>query len=182
MSTPNAAGLLRYGKAALVAMAHDPRFAIGLIGSSGAGGAKLLRRVFGEQVKNLTSVAEYHWFAGNFLKYAGPLTPNDLPVDAHLLIALVAPRPIFIGAGNPFVEGHWVDAHGTFLAAVHAESVYRLLGKTGLDIDTLPPLSERVAQAEIAFRMHEGGHTNEPNWPYFLKFASRYFESQAFNR
>jgi hypothetical protein len=176
------AGLSRYGKAALLVMAYDPRFAIGLISSSGASGAKLLRRVFGEQEENLTSPAEYHWFAGNFLKYAGPLTPDDLPVDAHSLIALVAPRLIFIGAGNPIVEGHWVDAHGTFLAAVHADSVYRLLGKTGLDIDTLPPLSERVAQGEIAFRMHEGGHTNEPNWPYFLKFSSRYFESQAFNR
>jgi len=170
-------GLSRFGKAALVAMAYDQRFAIGLIGSSGAGGAKLLRRVFGEQVENLASPAEYHWFAGNFLKYAGPLTPDDLPVDAHLLIALVAPRPLFIGAGHPEVEGHWVDARGTFLAAVHAEPVYRLLGKVGLGTDVMPPVGELLARGEIAFRMHEGGHTNGPNWPYFLEFASRYFES-----
>ena len=86
-------GLSRYGKAALVAMAYDPRFAIGFIGSSGEGGAKLHRRNFGELVENLTGSGEYHWMAGNFLKYGGPLTPGDLPVDAHELIALCAPRP-----------------------------------------------------------------------------------------
>jgi hypothetical protein len=108
-------GLSRYGKAALVAMAYDSRFAIGFIGSSGAGGAKILRRNFGEQVENLASTSEYHWMAGNFLKYSGPLTVNDLPVDAHELIALCAPRPVFISAGSPQVEGGWVDAKGMFL-------------------------------------------------------------------
>ena len=85
-------------------MAYEPRFAIGFIGSSGAGGGKILRRVYGEQVENLASSGEYHWFAGNFIKYAGPLTPNDLPVDAHELIALCAPRPVFISSGTPSVE------------------------------------------------------------------------------
>src|SRR5204862_3552946 len=112
--------LSRYGKAALVAMANDQRFAIGFIASSGAGGAKLLRRDFGERLENLASPAEYHWFSGNFLKYAGPLTGADLPVDAHELLALCAPRPIFISAGSPAVEGTWVDARGTFLAVVAA--------------------------------------------------------------
>jgi hypothetical protein len=93
-------GLSRYGKAALVTMAYDPRFAIAFVGSSGAGGAKILRRNFGEQVENVASTAEYHWMAGNFLKYAGPLTANDLPVDAHELIALGAPRPVFIRSGS----------------------------------------------------------------------------------
>jgi len=83
-------GLSRYGKAALVTMAFDPRFAIALVGSSGAGGAKLWRRNFGETEGNIASSGEYHWMAGNFLKYAGPLTPNDLPVDSHELIALCA--------------------------------------------------------------------------------------------
>ena len=92
-------GLSRYGKAALVAMAYDQRFAIGFIGSSGEGGAKLHRRNFGELVENLTGSGEYHWMAGNFLKYGGPLTPGDLPVDAHELIALCAPRPTFISYG-----------------------------------------------------------------------------------
>jgi len=86
-------GLSRYGKAALVAMAYDERFAIGFIGSSGAGGAKLHRRDFGERVENLAGVGAYHWMAGNYMKYAGPLTAKDLPVDAHELIALCAPRP-----------------------------------------------------------------------------------------
>jgi hypothetical protein len=108
-------GLSRYGKAALVAMAYEPRLAIAFVGSSGEGGAKILRRKFGEQVENLASTAEYHWMAGNFLKYAGPLTANDLPVDSHELIALCAPRPVFISGGSQQSEGGWVDAKGMFL-------------------------------------------------------------------
>src|SRR5690606_26203035 len=111
-------GLSRYGKAALLAMAYDTRFAVAFIGSSGAGGAKLRRRDYGERVENLASPAQYHWMAGNFLKYAGPLGWDDLPVDAHELIALCAPRPVFIGAGSEEHESGWVDARGTFLAAV----------------------------------------------------------------
>jgi sialate O-acetylesterase len=117
-------GLSRYGKAALVAMAYDPRFAIAFVGSSGEGGAKILRRHFGEQVENVASTAEYHWMAGNFLKYAGPLTASDLPVDAHELLALCAPRPVFVSSGSQQVEGGWVDARGMFLAAVAAGPVY----------------------------------------------------------
>ena len=111
-------GLSRYGKAALVAMAYEPRFAIGFIGSSGEGGAKLHRRNFGELVENVAGSGEYHWMAGNFLKYAGPLTWNDLPVDAHELIALCAPRPTFISYGasqGPGAEGSGStsgDLHG----------------------------------------------------------------------
>ena len=167
-------GLSRYGKAALVAMAYDPRFAIGFIGSSGAGGAKILRRTFGEQVENVASTAEYYWMAGNFLKYAGPLTPNDLPVDAHELIALCAPRPIFISSGSPLVEGGWVDAKGMFLGAVGAGPVYQLLGKKDLGTIDFPPMETALLDGDIAFREHTGGHTTGPNWPYFLTFASRY--------
>src|SRR5690606_28949021 len=168
-------GLSRYGKAALVAMAYDERFAIGFIGSSGAGGAKLLRRIYGEQIENLASSYEYHWFAGNFIKYAAdPLTANDLPVDAHQLIALAAPRPVFITTGSPDVEGHWVDARGMFLAGVHASPVYELLGKKGLSGGWMEWDEPGFLDGEIAFRMHEGGHTTGPNWPYFLEFASRY--------
>jgi lysophospholipase L1-like esterase len=170
-------GLSRYGKAALVAMAYEPRFAIGFIGSSGAGGAKILRRVFGEQVENLASSGEYHWFAGNFIKYAGPLTANDLPVDAHELIALCAPRPVFISVGSPAVEGQWIDARGMFLAGVHAGPVYRLLGSKGLGTDTMPPMETRLLDGEIAFRQHSGGHTTGPNWPTFLTYASRYVQT-----
>jgi (4-O-methyl)-D-glucuronate---lignin esterase len=170
-------GLSRYGKAALVAMAYDERFAIGFIGSSGEGGAKLHRRNFGELVENLAGTGEYHWMAGNFLKYAGPLTPNDLPVDAHELIALCAPRPVFISAGSPKVEGQWVDAKGMFMAAVAAGPVYILLGKKDLGTKEFPPIETTLIDGDIAFRQHSGGHTTGPNWPTFIEFASRYFRN-----
>lgn len=169
-------GLSRYGKAALVTMAYEPRIAIGFIGSSGAGGAKILRRVFGEQVENLASSFEYHWFCGNFIKYAGPLTPNDLPVDAHELIALCAPRPVFISVGSPAVEGNWIDGKGSFIAAVNAGPVYTLLGKKDLGTTKFPPMETALLNGDIAFRQHSGGHTTGPNWPYFLRFASHYFK------
>ncbi|HEX8667252.1 MAG TPA: hypothetical protein VF727_02645, partial [Allosphingosinicella sp.] len=165
-------GLSRYGKAALVAMAYDERFSIGFIGSSGAGGAKLLRRDFGERVENLAASGEYHWFAPNFLKYAGPLATADLPVDAHSLIALAAPRPLFIGAGNFEADG-WVDPRGSFEAARAATPVYRLFGVPGLVGTSYPAIGENRAAGRIGFRQHEGGHTNGPNWPAFLDFAAR---------
>ncbi len=167
-------GLSRYGKAALVAMAYEPRIAIGFIGSSGAGGAKLLHRVFGEQVENLASSAEYHWFAGNFIKYAGPLSQEDLPVDAHHLVALCAPRPVFISSGSAAVEGQWVDAKGMFLGGAMAGPVYELLGKRSMRTMLFPP-QETLVDGDVAFRQHEGGHTTGPNWPWFIKFAERYF-------
>jgi hypothetical protein len=169
-------GLSRYGKAALVAMAYEPRFAIGMIGSSGAGGAKILRHIFGEQVENLASSGEYHWFAPNFIKYAGPLTPNDLPVDAHELIALCAPRPVFISAGSGNVEGSWIDAKGMFLGVLHAGPVYKLLGKGDLGVTEMPPQETSLVSGELAFRQHAGGHTVVPNWPYFITFAERYLK------
>jgi (4-O-methyl)-D-glucuronate---lignin esterase len=170
-------GLSRYGKAALVAMAYDPRFAIGFIGSSGEGGAKILRRNFGEQVENLASTSEYHWMAGNFLKYAGPLTADDLPVDSHELIALCAPRPVFISSGSQHLEGGWVDAKGMFLGAVGAGPVYELLGKKGLPTTEFPPRGTPLISGDLAFRQHNGGHTTGPNWPTFLTFASRYMKA-----
>jgi hypothetical protein len=170
-------GLSRYGKAALVTMAYDSRFAIGFIGSSGEGGAKILRRKFGEQVENVASTAEYHWMAGNFIKYAGPLTPNDLPVDAHELVALCAPRPVFISSGSQQVEGGWVDAKGMFLGGVGAGSVYRLLGKKDLGTTEMPPMETALIAGDIAFRQHAFGHTTGPNWPTFLEFAGRYMKA-----
>jgi hypothetical protein len=172
-------GLSRYGKAALLAMAYDSRFAIGFIASSGEGGAKILRRKFGEQVENLAATGEYHWMAGNFLKYAGPLTPNDLSVDAHELIALCAPRPVFISAGSLKVEGGWIDAKGMFLGAVGAGPVYKLLGKKALATREFPPIETPLVDGEIAFRQHAGGHTAGPNWPTFLEFAGRYIQGMA---
>ena len=171
-------GLSRYGKAAMVTMAYDERFAIGFIGSAGAGGTSLLRRNFGEQIENLVSTMEYHWFAPKFIKYGGPLTAADLPVDAHQLIALAAPRPVFISTGDPSVEGNWVDAKGMFLASYHASPVYELYGFEGLTEDQFPGVGEFLDNGRIAFRTHEGGHTVEPNWPYFIEFANSYLKSE----
>lgn len=175
-------GLSRYGKAALVTMAYDQRFAIGFIGSSGEGGAKLHRRNFGELVENLAGSGEYHWMAGNFIKYGGPLTASDLPVDAHELIALCAPRPIFISYGaaeGPGAEGKWVDQRGSFMAAVAAGPVYRLLGKKDLGTTEFPPVEKALIDGDIAWRQHSGGHTVVPNWPTFLTFAGRYIKGVA---
>lgn len=168
-------GHSRYGKASLVTMAYDPRFAIGYISSSGAGGAALYRRNFGEQIGNVAGTGEYHWMAGNFLKYAGPLTPNDLPIDSHELIALAAPRPVFIGAGATQGDG-WVDARGMFLATVGAGPVYRMLGKKDLGTAEFPPIETPLIDGELAYRQHTGGHTPAPNWPTFLTFAARYLK------
>ncbi len=168
-------GLSRYGKAALVAMAFEPRFSLGFIGSSGAGGAKILRRNFGEQVENLASAYAYHWFCGNFIKYGSTLTKEDLPVDAHELVALCAPRPVFISSGSPQVEGQWIDAKGMFLAGAHAGSVYELLGKEDLGTTEFPILGKALTDGDIAWRQHAGGHTTGPNWSTWLAWACRYW-------
>ncbi len=166
-------GHSRFGKAALVTMAYDRRFAIAYISSSGEGGAKLYRRNWGEQVENVTARSEYHWMAGNFLKYGGPLHTQDIPVDANELIALCAPRPVFIGGGATEGDG-WADAKGMFLAASGAGPVYRLLGRRDLGTTEFPPIETALVAGDIAFRQHGGGHTPGPNWPTFLDFAARY--------
>jgi hypothetical protein len=171
-------GHSRYGKTALVTMAYDSRFAIAYISSSGAGGAELYRRNFGEQIGNLAGAGEYHWFDGNFIKYAGPLTPDDLPVDSHELIAMCAPRPVFVGGGATQGDG-WADSKGTFLAEVGAGPVYRLLGKKDLGTTVFPPIETAVIDGSLGFRQHSEGHTPAPNWPTFLTFASRYVKGPA---
>jgi hypothetical protein len=166
-------GHSRYGKAALIAMAYDPRFAIAYVSSSGEGGAKLHRRNWGELLENVAGTGEYHWMAGNFLKYAGPLHWNDLPVDSHELIALCAPRPVFIGAGATKGDG-WADAKGMFMAEAAAGPVYKLLGKKDLGSSDFPAIETPLIDGDLGFRQHSGGHTPAPNWPTFLDFASRY--------
>jgi len=170
-------GHSRYGKAALVTMAYDSRFAIAYVSSSGEGGAKLHRRNWGELVENVAGTGEYHWMAGNFLKYAGPLTWNDLPVDSHELVALCAPRPVFIGAGSAEHGDGWVDAKGMFLAAAGAGPVYALLGKKDMGTTEFPPIETALIEGDVSFRQHSGGHTPAPNWPTFLTFASRYLKA-----
>ncbi|MFP5237536.1 MAG: alpha/beta hydrolase family protein [Acidobacteriota bacterium] len=179
-------GHSRFGKAVLVAMAFDPRFAICYSSSSGEGGAKLYRHQFGEQIENMASVSLYHWFAGNMLRYGAKLTPADLPVDAHELIALAAPRPVFIGGGATDGDGYanrngdaWADPHGMFLAEVAAGPVYRLLGVKDLGTARFPPVQTALVTGELAFREHPYGHTPAPNWPTFLEYASHYLHAPA---
>lgn len=176
-------GHSRYGKATIVAMAYEPRLAVAFISSSGAGGAKIMRRTYGELVENVAASSEYHWMAGNFLKYAGPLTANDLPVDAHQLVAMCAPRPVFISGGDtlggvPAGDG-WVDSKGMFLAGVYAGPVYRLLGKKDLGTTEFPKIETALVDGEIGFRQHTAGHTPGPNWPTFLAFAAKYFDPKG---
>jgi hypothetical protein len=179
-------GVSRYGKAALVTMAFDERFAVVLVGSSGEGGAKLHRRNFGEAVENLTGSGEYHWMAGNFLKYGaedatfGSKNAGDIPVDAHELIALCAPRPTFISYGVPEKgDAKWLDHQGSFMAAIAAQPVFRLLGAKGLGrsddykTEKMPPVDEGLLDGQLAWRQHDGGHTDGPNWKYFIPWADR---------
>jgi hypothetical protein len=178
-------GHSRGGKAALVAMVDDPRFAIGFISSSGAGGADLYRRHYGETMGNLAGASEFHWFAGNFLKYAAVgHSAAEMPVDSHEFIALVAPRAIFIGGGalltDPvYVPGDaWQDAQGMFMAAAAASPVWDLLGAKGLGTTTFPPMGTLIDSGDVAFRQHEYGHTPAPNWPYFIEFADKEFKKR----
>jgi hypothetical protein len=184
-------GVSRYGKAALVAMAFDQRFAMALVGSSGAGGATPHRRNFGEAVENLTGSGEYHWMAGNFLKYGadessfGSKTANDLPVDSHQLIALCAPRLTFISYGIPEKgDAHWLDQRGSFMATVAADPLFRRLGSAGLGTTDdfqdaqLPPVNEGLLNGTLAWRQHDGGHTDAPNLKYFIEWAERHFAAR----
>jgi hypothetical protein len=171
-------GHSRYGKATIVAMAYDQRFAVAYVSSSGEGGAKVHRRNWGELVENVAAISEYHWMAGNFLKYAGPLNWNDLPVDSHELVAMCAPRPVFLSAGATNGDG-WVDAKGTFLAGVGAGPVYKLLGKRDLGTTEFPAIETPLIDGDVAFRQHSGGHTPTPNWPTFITFASRYIKTRS---
>jgi hypothetical protein len=179
-------GVSRYGKAALVTMAFDQRFAMVLVGSSGKGGATPLRRNFGEAVESLTG-GEYYWMAGNFLKYGaseatfGSMTPGDLPVDSNELIALCAPRLTFISYGIPEKgDAHWLDHQGSFMATVDAGRVFALLGAKGLDIEgdyktaKMPPVNEGHMGGELAWRQHDGGHTDAPNMKYFIQWAAKF--------
>jgi len=185
-------GVSRYGKAALVTMAFDTRFAVVLIGSSGEGGAKLHRRNWGEAVENLTGTGEYHWMAGNFLKYGaseasfGSKTPGDLPVDAHELLALCAPRLTFVSYGVPEKgDAKWLDHQGSFMAAVAAEPVFRLLGAKDLGVTEdyhtakMPAVNIALMDGQLAWRQHDGGHTDAPNWKYFIPWADRFLHHES---
>jgi len=163
-------GHSRWGKTALLAAALDPRWALAYVSCSGAMGASLEKRDFGETIDNVAEASEYHWMAGNFLRFAGHW--DAMPTDAHELLALVAPRPVFITGGT---DDAWTDARGTFLAGVGASPVYELLGKKGLGTTEMPAPDVALLGGDLAFREHVGGHTDAPDWPVFLAFARRYF-------
>jgi len=179
-------GVSRYGKAALIAMAFDQRFAMVLVGSSGEGGAKPHRRNFGEAVESLTGTGEYHWMAGNFLKYGaseasfGSRNAGDLPVDSHELIALCAPRLTFISYGLPEKgDANWLDQQGSFMATIAAGSVWKLLGAKDLGLGNdyrtavMVPQGTELLDGQLAWRQHDGGHTDAPNMKYFIGWADR---------
>jgi hypothetical protein len=185
-------GVSRFGKAALVTMAYDQRFALVLIGSSGEGGAKLHRRNFGEAVENLTGSGQYHWMAGNFLKYGteestfGRKTAGDIPVDAHQLLALCAPRLTFISYGIPERgDARWLDQQGSYMAAVAAQPVFRLLGAKDLGVsddymkEKMPPVNTGLLDGQLAWRQHDGGHTDGPNWKYFIPWADKFLKHSS---
>jgi len=184
-------GVSRYGKAALVTLAFEQRFAMGLIGSSGEGGAKLNRRNFGEAVESLTG-GEYYWMAGNFMKYGasqatfGSKNAGDIPVDAHELIALCAPRLTFISYGAPEAgDAKWLDQQGSYMATVAAQPVFKLLGVGDLGVsadyqkEKMPPINTGLLDGHLAWRQHDGGHTDAPNVKYFIQWADKFIKPSS---
>jgi len=161
----------RLGKTVMWAGAHDTRFAMVIASCSGEGGAALSRRNYGETIAHLTAPTRYPYqFAANYGKFAERV--NEFPVDAHMLIALIAPRPVFLQTG--LTDG-WSDPKGEFLAAVAAEPVFRLLGKQGLGTTTMPEAGQPILHT-IGYHMHAGGHGTMPgDWEHFLKFMEMHF-------
>jgi hypothetical protein len=183
-------GVSRYGKAALVTEAFDQRFYMGLIGSSGEGGAKLNRRNWGEAVESLTG-GEYYWMAGNFMKYGaseatfGSKNAGDIPVDSHELIAMCAPRLTFISYGVPEMgDAKWLDHQGSYMATVAAQPVYQLLGAKTLGVSSdyhtekMPGVNVGLLDGQLAWRQHDGGHTDAPNVKYFIQWADKFMGRQ----
>lgn len=163
-------GHSRWGKTALLAAALDDRWSVVYASCSGCMGASLEKRNYGETVDIVAGDGEYHWMAENFLRYGGH--SEAMPVDAHDLIALVAPRPVFITGGT---HDSWADPKGEFLACVAAGPVYKLLGKKDMGTSVMPAPDAGLMEGELAFRLHEGGHTDLLDWPVFIDFAARHW-------
>jgi hypothetical protein len=164
-------GVSRLGKTVMWAGAHDTRIGMVIASCSGEGGAALSRRDYGETIAHLVAPSRYPYqFCANYQKYAQHV--DQLPVDAHMLVALMAPRPVFLQTGN---QDYWSDPKGEFLAAVAAEPVFKLFGKQGLGTDQMPAAGESIMH-DIGYRMHAGGHGAMPgDYPEFIKFMQMHF-------
>ena len=167
-------GVSRLGKTVVWAGASDQRFALVIASCSGEGGAALSHRDYGETIAHLTAPSRYPYqFAANYAKYAG--FPDKAPFDAHMLLALIAPRPVLLQTGN---KDFWSDPKGEFLAAVAAGPVYKLLGKDGLDTDVWPAAGQPILH-DIGYTMHEGGHGMVPSdWDVYLEFLKMHLHPE----
>ncbi|MEY2788189.1 MAG: 6-phosphogluconolactonase, partial [Verrucomicrobiota bacterium] len=167
-----AMGHSKMGKATLWTCAQDPRFAMAILAQSGCGGAALWKRQFGENLEKMVTRFPY-WLCRNAAKFAR--NEEDLPVDQHMLIACLAPRPVYVASGS---EDLWADPRGEFLSAFHASEVYRLLGREGLTSEASPPVGEVLASGSVGYHNRAGGHSVEMfDWLRFLEFAEKHLKT-----